>query len=92
MGRFKEIRHPEGDPELAALYEECIEAGFVGDEPGVPSDFVLSLSGRRDLLRSSMIIAKTVIGGGVVPLTVKQMVLMAIAMQNGCTYCRMRAR
>ncbi len=87
MSRFTQIKHPKGNPELEAIYEDALEWGMVGSEPGVPSNFMTSLSVRPDLLASTMGIFKEVIMDGVVPSTVKQMILMAIALQNNCQYC-----
>jgi uncharacterized peroxidase-related enzyme len=87
MSRFKQIKHPNGNAELEALYREAIEAGWVGSEQGVPNNAVTSLSERPDLLASTWALVKGVLMGGVVPSTVKEMILMAIAMQNDCRYC-----
>jgi uncharacterized peroxidase-related enzyme len=87
MSRFNQIKHPAGNPELEGLYKEIIELGFEGSEPGVPNNLVTSLSERPDLLAATWAIFKGVVIGGVVPSTVKQMILMAIAMQSDCRYC-----
>jgi len=87
MSRFNQIKRPKGNPELEALYRAAIEAGMEGSEPGVPSNFVTSFSERPDLLASTLGLLKGVVMGGVVPSTVKEMILMAIAMQNDCQYC-----
>lgn len=86
MSRFAEIRKPDGGSQLAALYDELIAAGLAGDEEGVPSNLVLSMSQRPDLLGATWAMMQSVMGG-VVPATVKQMTLMAIALQNDCEYC-----
>jgi uncharacterized peroxidase-related enzyme len=87
MSRFNQIKHPNGNPELEALYKAAIEAGLVGGEAGVPNNLITSLSERPDLLASTMGLVKRVVMEGIVPSTVKQMILMAIAMQKGCQYC-----
>jgi len=88
MSRFTQVKHPKGNPELEAIYKQAVEAGMVGREPGVPTNFVTSLSKRPDLLASTMGILVGVVQGGLVPSTVKQMILMAIALQNNCQYCQ----
>ena len=87
MSRFTQIKHPKGNPELEAIYKDAVELGMVGSEPGVPNNLITSLSVRPDLLASTMGILKGLIRGGVVPSTVKQMILMAIALQDNCQYC-----
>lgn len=87
MSRFKQIKHPNGNPELAALYQQALEAGLEGSEAGVPTNFITSMSQRPDLLAAMMTLMKGTIIEGVIPSTVKQMILMAIAMQNDCQYC-----
>lgn len=87
MSRFNQIKHPERNSELEALYQMALEAGMEGSEPGVPFNLVTSFSERPDLLASTLGLLKAVVRGGVVPSTVKQMILMAIAMQNDCQYC-----
>lgn len=87
MSRFKLTKHPNGNAELETLYKEAIEAGFVGSEQGVPNNLISSLSERPDLLASTWALVKGVMVGGTVPSTVKEMILMAIAMQNDCQYC-----
>ncbi|HLE22025.1 MAG TPA: carboxymuconolactone decarboxylase family protein [Vicinamibacteria bacterium] len=87
MSRFKQTKDPRGNTALEALYKEILEAGAEGSEPGVPNNLVTSLSERPDLLAPTWELFKGVVVGGVVPSTVKEMILMAIAMQNDCQYC-----
>ena len=86
MPRFKQIKHPD-DPELKGLYQAAIDGGFVGSEQDVPNNFVTSQSERPDLLAATLTLPDKVVLRGLLPPTVKQMIAMTIAMQNGCRYC-----
>ena len=86
MSRFKQIKHPD-EPELKTLYNEAMEAGFVGSEEGVPINLVTSLSERPDLLAATLTLVSRIVLQGLLLPTVKQMIAMTIAMQNNCRYC-----
>ena len=87
MSRFQHLKNPEGNATLEALYREVTEAGFVGRDPGTPNNLVTSLAGRPDLLAATWELFKRLLLGGMLPPTVKEMILMAIAAQNNCRYC-----
>ncbi len=86
MSRFSQIKRP-ADPELATAYERALAMGFTGAEDGVPSNWVTSQSARPDLLQANLDYAARVFGQGQLPLTVKQLLLMTVAMQSDCKYC-----
>ena len=86
MSRFKQIKHPD-EPELKTLYDEAMEAGFVGSEEGVPINIITSLSERPDILAVVLALINRIVLQGLLPPTVKQMIAMTIAMQNDCRYC-----
>ena len=86
MSRFSQIKRPE-DPDLAAAYERALAMGFTGAEDGVPSNWVTSQSARPDLLQANLDYAARVFGQGRLPLTVKQLLLMTVAMQSDCKCC-----
>ena len=54
MPRFNHIKDPSSDPKLEALYKAAVEVGFVGDEEGVPNNFITSQSERPDILEAVM--------------------------------------
>ena len=87
MSRFRQTKDPTGNPTLEALYQEIIDAGLVGGEPGVPNNLLTSLSERPDLLAATWELFKGLVIGGMLPPTVKEMIFMAIAAQNDCRYC-----
>lgn len=87
MSLFRQIQEAE-DPQLQALYKEAVEFGFASADGAGPNNFVTSLSERPDLLAGVWGLIKSVALGGQLPPTVKQMIGMAIAMQNDCRYCR----
>ena len=86
MARFKKIKHPE-DPELKAVYKKTMDAGFIGSEEGVPTDFFTSQSERPDILAATLTLTDTILNQGMLPPTLKQMIAMTISMQNDCEYC-----
>jgi uncharacterized peroxidase-related enzyme len=86
MSRFTQVKHAD-NPELEAAYGQALEMGQKGEEDGVPSNWVTSQSARPDLLQANLNYAASVFGRGQLPLTVKQLLLMTIAIQNDCKYC-----
>ena len=87
MSRFNQIKYPKDNPELEALYQDAMEIGFIGREGDTPNNWVTSQSERPDFLKVSLGFAKTVQLEGLIPPTVKQMILMTLAMQENCRYC-----
>lgn len=87
MSRFNQIKHPKDNPELEALYNTALEAGFEGSEAGVPVNIVTSVSERPDLLGAMLGLVDGVVLKGLLPPTVKQMIAMSISIRNNCKYC-----
>jgi uncharacterized peroxidase-related enzyme len=87
MSRLVQIKHPD-NPELKAAYGRALEMGHKSSEDGVPASWVTSLSARPDLLEANLDYAMSVFARGQIPLTVKQLILMTVAMQNDCRYCK----
>lgn len=84
MSRFSQIRNPSHDPKLSSLYKEILEHGLGSD---VPANLFTAQSERPDILEATWALFKGVLLQGKLPLTVKEMIAMTIAMQNDCRYC-----
>ena len=74
--RFGQIRDASGNPELASLYGEIVESGF-GDD--VPLNWFTSQSERPDILAATWACFKALMVEGILPPTVKQMIMIAIS-------------
>ena len=84
MNRFQTIRRPD-DPDLEPIYEEIVDHGF-GEER--PVNWFVSQSMRRDILATTWALGKGLILQGVLPATVKQLIVVAVYTSNNCRYCR----
>ena len=83
--RFRQITDASRNPELAALYEEIVESGF-GDD--VPINWFTSQSERPDILAATWTCFKALLMEGILPPTIKQMIMIAISTHNDCQYCK----
>ncbi|NKB71569.1 MAG: peroxidase-related enzyme [Candidatus Latescibacteria bacterium] len=86
MARFRQILDPSGAPLLATLYREITDCGL-GDE--VPLNWFTAQGERPDILAGAWALTKGVLLEGVLPPTMKQMVVVLISAHNGCQYCRL---
>ena len=84
MNRFQTIRRPD-DPDLEPIYEEIIYHCF-GQERLV--NWFVSQSMRRDILATTWALGKGLMLQGVLPATVKQLIVVAVYTSNNCRYCR----
>ena len=84
MNRFQTIRRPD-DPDLEPIYEEIVDHGF-GEERLV--NWFVSQSMRRDILATTWALGKGLMLQGVLPATVKQLIVVAVYTSNNCRYCR----
>lgn len=87
MTRFRQIKRAAENTELAALYKDIVESGWVGAEGDVPANIVTALAERPDLLAATWAFTKGALMNGALPPTVKEMIAMTIAVQNDCRYC-----
>ena len=85
VARIPAVEVPKVGSELATMYEAIVAAGF-GNEAG-PINWFKCLAGRPDLLRATWAIVEAVIVEGLLPPTLKQMVILVISRQNNCRYC-----
>ena len=83
--RFEQIRRPAEDSELKALYDEITAHGFGAE---IPINWFTSQAIRPDILRATWNLVKGLMVEGELPATIKQMVAMAISVQNDCRYCQ----
>ena len=83
--RFRQVLDPSDNPELTAVYEEILQSGFGQD---APVNWFTSQGERPDLLSANWEYAKKVVMQGVLPATVKQMIVVMISSHNNCRYCR----
>ncbi len=87
MQRFDPIKYPDAGTPLAEMYKMIVEGGGQGAEEGVPTNYVTSMGQRPDLLGGVMGMAGAIFYEGQIPMTVKQMIGMAIAILHDCRYC-----
>ena len=74
----------EGDEALERLYREIVSMGF-GDD--APIHWFTAQSERPDLLQATWTLTRSLLVHGQLPPTLKQMIAMAISIQNRCRYC-----
>ena len=84
MSRFQQVNDPADNPQLGALYKEIVDHGMGAD---TPINWFTAQSARPDILATTWGLFRGIFLQGVLPPTVKQMISMTIAMQNGCRYC-----
>ena len=85
MSKFEQIFDPTGNPELEALYKDLNAKGFAMN--GVPMNFFTSQSIRPDILKATWLFVQSMLIQGQLPRTVKEMIIVAISVQNNCGYC-----
>ncbi|MCB9099035.1 MAG: peroxidase-related enzyme [Anaerolineales bacterium] len=85
MSRFEQIFDPTGNPELEQLYQDLNAKGFAMG--GVPMNFFTAQSIRPDILAASWAFVQSMLIQGKLPRTVKEMIIVAISVQNNCGYC-----
>jgi uncharacterized peroxidase-related enzyme len=71
-------------PDLVALYEEIVAAGFGAERP---LNFFTALAVRPDILDATWDLTRTVLVDGRLPNAVKQMIALSVSHQNACRYC-----
>lgn len=86
MSRFVQLRDPSGNPKLVSLYKDILGHGMGSD---TPVNWFTSQSERPDILEATWAIFKGILLQGELPPTVKELISVAIAMQNNCRYCIM---
>ena len=84
MTRFQQILEPADDAQLAALYQEIVDGGF---GTTVPHNWFTAQSTRPDILAATWSLVRSMVGG-ILPSTIKQMIMLAISIDNDCHYCR----
>lgn len=84
MSRLQTREDTDHNPELEALYEEIVAAGF-GEQR--PIHWFTSQSERPDLLHATWGLTRSLLVEGLLPPTLKQMIAMTISIQNDCRYC-----
>lgn len=84
MSRIPLVKDASDNAELQGLYTEICEAGF-GVE--APINWFTSQGSRPDILKATWALTKGILIEGQLPHTVKQMIAMAVSMQNNCRYC-----
>lgn len=87
MSRFSQITHAKDNPELEAAYLQSSEMGWSDPASGIPCNWITSQSARPDLIQANLNYVHSVADRGQLPPTVKQLLLMALSMQNDCRYC-----
>lgn len=86
MSHFSMIKQTD-DPQLKQLYDELVAIGLEGTEENLPINCFTALGERPDILKGVSELTKSVVAGGLLPPTIKQMIAMVISMQNDCRYC-----
>lgn len=84
MSRFEQIKTPEPGTKLAAIYAQMQAAGLANP---YPINYFTAQSTRPDILEASWGLVKAVLLSGLLPHTLKEMIILAISAQNHCRYC-----
>ena len=85
MPRFKPIPDPSANPRVEELYRAIVDAGM-GSE--TPISWFQVQSGRPDILEATWKLVRGLLLAGELPGTLKHMILVRIAADHGCRYCR----
>ncbi len=85
MSRFPQIKDPPANSPLKSLYKEIVENGL-GQEH--PTNWFTSQGERPDILAATWAMCKGILMEGILPPTVKQMIILKISTANDCRYCR----
>ena len=85
MPRFEPIPDPSANPEVEELYRAIVDAGM-GSE--TPISWFQVQSGRPDILEATWKLVRGLLLEGELPGTLKHMILIRIAADHGCRYCR----
>ena len=84
MSRFQQIQSPSNSPELEILYKEIVESGFGKD---APVNWFTAQCKRPDILTATWTLVKGILLGGLLPPTIKQMIIVLISTDNNCRHC-----
>ncbi len=85
MSHFPLLSEVGSHKELQPLYEDMVQAGF-GTEKG-PINFFKGMAIRPDILGAAWGLTKTMLCQGRLPLTLRQLITMAVSRQNETPYC-----
>ena len=84
MSRFEYVLNPKEPQRLVDIYQELLQLGF---GKNVPPNWFTSLGSRVDLLDMGWSVVKTNLIEGELPPTLKQLIALAISVQNDNNYC-----
>lgn len=85
MARFEPIPDASRDPRVEELYRAIVDAGL-GSE--TPISWFQVQSARRDILEATWKLIRGLLLEGEIPPTLKHMIMVRIASDHGCRYCR----
>ncbi len=86
MSRFEQIIDPPNNSELNDIYQEMVETGVTINSK-TPINWFTSQSIRPDILEATWEFSKAIFLEGQLPFTLKEMIILAISVQNNCEYC-----
>lgn len=85
MSRFQQLQDPSGNPQLTALYREIVDSGMGED---TPVNWFTAQAERPDILAATWALTRGVVLQGMLPPTIKQMIIVLVSTHNNCRYCR----
>ena len=85
MSRFTAVKEIDGHSELKPLYDEIVEAGFSANNH--PLNFFTDQSSRPDILQATWKLTKALLVEGLLPASVKEMIMIMVSKNNHCRYC-----
>ena len=85
MSRFEPISDPSTNPRVEEVYRAIVDAGMGST---APIRWFQVQSGRPDILEATWKLVRGLLLEGELPGTLKHMILVRIASDHGCRYCR----